>query len=124
LEITFRRPEPEKTMLQRLGIVILYYAFCLPAGYVMIVGLTTDQIPVFLKLMWIIAWAVHIVMSVQWVRNVRLSPVWPLLGIFSSVGSFLVFAILPIAIFVQLLLVLPGVLLACKLVAFHWAEPP
>jgi hypothetical protein len=110
-------------MLQRLGIVILYYAFCLPAGYVMIVGLTTDQIPVFLKLMWIIAWAVHIVMSVQWVRNVRLSPVWPLLGIFSSVGSFLVFAILPIAIFLQLLLVLPGVLLACKLVAFHWAEP-
>lgn len=123
MEIKFRKPELGKTTLQRLGIVVLYYAFCLPSLFVMIVGVTMNQVPIFLKFVWLVAWLVHIVMSVQWVRDVRLPPIWSLVGVCSGVGSFLVFIILPIAMFVQLMLVLPGVLLACKLVPFHWGEP-
>ncbi|NHQ92307.1 hypothetical protein [Janthinobacterium lividum] len=124
MEITFRKPNSKKTVLQRLVIVILYYAFCLPGMYLMIVGLATGGVPIVMKLIWIGAWVAHIVMGIQWVRNVRLSPLWPIAGVGAGVASFLVIIILPIAMFIQLLLVLPGVLLACKLVAFHWAAPP
>ena len=89
----------------------------------MIVGIWNGQIPVFVKGMWIAAWVAHIVMSVQWIRNVRMSKLWPAIGVVSGLGSFLVLIILPIAMFIQLLLVLPCTLLAFWLIKFHWEKP-
>jgi hypothetical protein len=89
----------------------------------MSVGIGTDQVPVFMKCMWVVAWVAHIVMSVQWIRNARLSKLWPAIGVASGLGSFLILIILPVAMFIQLLLVLPCVLLSFWLIKFHWAKP-
>jgi hypothetical protein len=88
----------------------------------MAMGIWTGRVPIFLQSMWVVAWSVLIIMSVQWVRNVQLTRIWPAVGTICGVGSFLVLVILPIAIFIQILFVLPSVLLAFFLVKFHWAK--
>jgi hypothetical protein len=122
LEIMFRKSAPTMPTPQRLWITFLYYIFSLPGLILMVMGIMTGKVPFFLQCMWVVAWSAHIVMSVQWVRHVRLSKIWPVVGTVCGIGSLLMLVIVPEAMFIQLLLVSPGILLGFVLVKFHWAK--
>lgn len=83
---------------------------------------------------WIAAWLIHMVMSIFWIRDLRLPRIWPGLGVAFGASSFLAWYLfgkgsslgdeyqstVATVVLMQALLVLPCLVLALWLVRFHW----
>ncbi|MEW6023942.1 MAG: hypothetical protein AB1807_17580 [Pseudomonadota bacterium] len=121
-------------MPSRLKIVFLCYSLS-SFGILTMLNLIGEAAPSMEGATWIAAWAIHLVMSVHWVRDVKLSRRWPLLGAIFGSASFFLWAfagpVLPnmksavlTVMTVQFVLVAPCVLLACWLLRFHWTRHP
>jgi hypothetical protein len=95
---------------------------------------------IIIPVVWLTAWACHLVMSIAWIIGKHLGPVWVVGGTLAGISSFMVWfavsasmqvpavmaktfastsMILTVA---QLVLVLPCFLLALWLVRFHWRK--
>jgi hypothetical protein len=127
-------------MLIRTTIVVLAYLLS-SFGLLLMLQLIAEELrsvgnPNPFIFIWLAAWAVHLVMSIAWIRNTRLPRAWPIAGIFLSLASFLIWPFTnsdlretfgpEIAISVtlqflitQLVVVSPCIVLAIKLLFFH-----
>ena len=93
-----------------------------------------------IPIVWLTAWACHLVMSIAWIKGKRLGPVWVIGGTLAGISSFIVWHALsmsmPMPAFMaeaaalatmklmktQLILVSPCFLLALWLIRFHWRK--
>ena len=130
-------------MFSRMIAVLLAYALS-AGGLLWMVVLIVEElrkpkVTNVITLVWLTAWIVHAVMSVAWVRGIRLSRIWPKVGLTAGIGSFLVWPVLALKgpsvlgpqiaaasagmlMAVQAVLVAPCLLLAIWLVRFHWKD--
>lgn len=132
----------EMPMFKRLIVVLLAYLLS-AGGLLMMVGLIAESLQEprginAISMVWLAAWFMHAVMSIAWIRDIRLSRVWPVAGLVTGIGSFLVWPLVAVKqsslsgmdgvavsatgtlMAVQVVLVAPSLLLAIWLVRFHW----
>jgi len=133
--------------MRRFVVVVASYLLSSP-GLLMMLMLILESIrkpypklmEFIIPIVWLTAWAYHLVMSIAWIKGKRLGPVWVVGGTLAGISSFIVWYALsmsmPMSAFMpeaaalatmelmktQLILVLPCFLLALWLIRFHWRE--
>lgn len=131
----------ELTMFSRMFIAITAYVLS-SVGILMMCQLIKEELgdpkpsDVFI-FVWLIAWFVHAVMTVAWVRDRKLPRLWPVSGTLAGLGSFMLWPLLAVEsgsfaldaavtvqtvgtlVTIQFVLVSPCILLAVWLVRFH-----
>jgi hypothetical protein len=121
-------------MRKRSRISLICYALS-SFGILLMLQIIRGDVISLPSFIWIGAWAIHVIMCVSWVRNVRLPRLWPALGVVFGSASFLPWALVGPELFpgqgtatifmrVQLIVVMPCVLLALWLIKFHWGKHP
>lgn len=130
-------------MFLRMTVAVLAYVLS-SVGILLMYQLIVEELrsskgPNLLVFVWIAAWLIHVVMTVAWIRDRKLSRVWPVVGTVAGVSSFLVWALLAVKdavvlgvddtavntasagtlTAIQAALVAPCILLAVWLVRFH-----
>ena len=133
-------------MLKRSFVVLACYVLSAVGILFMLIAATEsarhDRYGWLVVLVWSLAWGAHLVMAGAWVIDRRLHRFWPSLGVFLGVFSFAAPAVAALAATsakgggplliggsavlaaVEGMLLLPSVLLAVKLVEFHWSTIP
>jgi hypothetical protein len=127
-------------MFSRMAVAVLAYALS-SVGILMMFKLMSEELgkqgwPNVFIFVWLVAWFTHVVMTVAWVRNNKLSRVWPVVGTLAGIGSFLIWPFVAAEkavlfsvniaaktsltfMAIQAVLVAPCILLVISLVRFH-----